>query len=294
MPHIIQFIHPGGEPTSIVPTSIKKDTLGVNSIQSDSFQPQFQFYCPDNHCYHGKHKRKFMETEGYYIDNNKRIKSKMTFWGEYEHMSYVTKLNNDKTPRYLHTPVLPNKNQDEVLSTDPFVFCEPFLYLHCRIKAGNILDRLQSGDIILFGSSVNKKFVIDTVFVVKDRISVLDSKICGEFKTTNGKYLNQNINKTSEAFNPCKVACVYRGATYNDKVNNMYSFFPCKPFDEGRAQIFNRPNITLPNNITQLTNNLQAYKIINIDTTNEMCLCWNDIVNQVRGLDLSLGVKANL
>jgi hypothetical protein len=54
-------------------------------------------------------------------------------------------------------------------NTDPFVFGERFLFTICQQHTATgptQLRFLERGSVILFGSSVGRRFVLDTVFVV--------------------------------------------------------------------------------------------------------------------------------
>jgi hypothetical protein len=52
---------------------------------------------------------------------------------------------------------------------DPFVFDGPFLYSNCRQPKSPALRSLERGDVVFFGSQLGGHFVLDTVFVVRDR-----------------------------------------------------------------------------------------------------------------------------
>jgi len=51
-------------------------------------------------------------------------------------------------------------------NTDPFVFGGEFRYSWCLQPSRRSLRDLDMGSVILFGSRVNWKFVLDTVFVL--------------------------------------------------------------------------------------------------------------------------------
>ena len=147
-----------------------------------------------------KHKRKFMLTEGEYIEGGKKKRDKLMFWGEWEPPSKVRKLkmNGDSLlPQWLHCPYLPNvmpiqkgsggcsgdtlnQEQSYYQNTDPCVFGKNFIYFNCKqhMKKQKSEDRvstglatLEKGSVILFGSTKKKGedspfFQLDTVFVV--------------------------------------------------------------------------------------------------------------------------------
>lgn len=237
MPTFVQFMHPGVEP------DISRVTAPV---------------CPANH---GKtHKRKFLAARGDYVDShNTRNSGQFTFWGEWELAStaqqVIPRSSEPGMPRYIHHPFWPqvvsiapgggycgkqppNRRGGSgsiasrgIHSTDPFVFCEPILYLHCQIRPGCILDKLQPCDIVAFGSHLRGQFVLDTLFVVADRVDVADPALCSEFAQVNSSHFSGAAQQ------------VYLGATFNKPVDGMFSFFPAMPFDGVAPRVFKRPVI---------------------------------------------------
>ncbi|MCI0689930.1 MAG: hypothetical protein L0Y54_22235, partial [Sporichthyaceae bacterium] len=124
----------------------------------------------------GAHARKFLHSPGRYLDGDGTAGSdQLVFWGEWEPPSRVIERwpADGGLPRYLHQPVWsrPGSRQPRQ-NTDPWVFGETFLFSNCRqlTPAGNpsALQRLTRGSIILFGSQLDGRFVLDTVFVVAD------------------------------------------------------------------------------------------------------------------------------
>jgi len=105
------------------------------------------------------------------------------------------------------------------------------LYLHCRIVPGNVLDALAFQDIIVFGSNINEKFVVDTVFVIKDRISTRskDDPLSKEYVEINGPCFDAATNR------------VYCGTSHWRLGSTRFSFFPAKLFAGGQPQPFARP-----------------------------------------------------
>lgn len=271
----VQFLHPGGEP----PVSILKDNL-----------------CPANN---GQHHRKFLhaKTGSYVTPSGQRQDGCFTFWGEWEHESsillpaYFPK--GKGWPRQLHTALPPKppangivanpcttgcaqNSASGVLSTDPFVFCEPMLYLHCQITKNGQLNTLNPGDIVVFGSRLNGQFVVDTVFVIADRVSVNDSALCKLFVQANDAHFTT-------------APLVYRGATFAAPVDGMFSFFPALPCTaEGTPQAFQRPTLTL--NATLINENMrQGHRISPTNTNKDV---WQKIVDEIRQQGNVLGLRA--
>ena len=189
------------------------------------------------------HHRKFLLSSGCYIDKRGRLrKGQLVFWGEWEPPSNVMKTWSEKgsRPILLQRPVWKRQKPGEAQNTDPWVFGECFRYSNCnqfRGKRRTFLQRLAPGSIILFGSTIGKerkKFVLDTLFVVKHR------------------YEPGRAPKTDEAFRVCTVDTLpssdqfilYSGATYKLGRDDMYSFVPCRRRDASDFR-FERPVISL-------------------------------------------------
>ena len=227
MPSIVQFFHPGGE------HGYDKKISNNGRLIKDW-----------NNNAHG---RKFLLNEGSYIKNDQKYDGKLLFWGEWEPPSYVEILKQQtnrspygKNPEYLHFPFLPPDNQIKLYqdkhiyqNTDPFVFGEKFIYAICHIKHYKSLRTLKKGSLIIFGSKVNHRFVIDTVFVVKTEaepyFSLEDIK-----KMNLGKYqdiVTKFILNKNDCLNEPEGLVLYKGATFDDQENGMYSFVPAKVYD---------------------------------------------------------------
>jgi hypothetical protein len=196
----------------------------------------------------GDHRRKFIKSKGSYIENDIKLDGDILFWGEWEPTSIVETLDipenispHEVYPKHLHYPFLPKEDKikfyqsKKFQNTDPFVFGEAFRYSICLQDTFTVLNNLEKGSIILFGSCVPprgySRFVIDTIFVVKDSMSytsALDEKLnhlglyteivirmaCKE------DLLNNNICRT-----------LYTGATYDNPINEMFSYVPAKKYE---------------------------------------------------------------
>ena len=238
MSSIIQFFHPGQE------------------HGYDIYNSKYNCYLKDWHTIVNKngkgidHRRKFLLNEGYFIKNNEKHNGKLLFWSEWEPPSRVELLKQQtycppygKNPEYLHIPFLPpadqlKKYQEKLFqdrhfyqNTDPFVFGDNFIYAICQQKKKS-LRVLDEGSLIIFGSRANRRFVIDTVFVVKskrkyhslDDIMDMNLDIYPEIVT---KLILDKNNRINEP----EGLTLYKGATYDDPVNEMYSFIPAKVYD---------------------------------------------------------------
>lgn len=241
MPQIIQFTHPGGEHG---PDSPGKHHKSWNL---------------------GPHRRKFLSCQGDYVTSRNRLiqNKNLLFWGEWEPPSAVTSLGKPPTafhPRWLHEPLLPTvipsggaaSCNPPVCScsptcgvtkapqnTDPFVFEESFKYLVCKqakqgFKKSTGMARLERGSMILFGSTSGGDkqsgfFQLDTVFVVADWIEYSPSDLTSlrTHPEVSDLYDQLVISKAfSKQIPQSSQLRLYRGATYQNQVEGMYSFSP--------------------------------------------------------------------
>lgn len=236
MPSIVVFYHPGGE-HQVSSAMLQKGIMPWNN------QPA--------------HHRKFLEAKGDYIQNGVLLSAKLRFWGEWEPDSYVRKLSTGSSPRFLHTPFLRNPlpalpsiplnmcgamptcgtqvvPQNRLQNTDPFVFADSFYYSICQqmTKAGNptALTKLDVGSIILFGSRVNGQFALDTVFVVSDKKPYTPQTMARDL----AGYVPANYPDIMQLSGTQQFVC-YKGASYSNRCNDMYSFVPCRISDGGNV-----------------------------------------------------------
>lgn len=241
MPSVVVFYHPGSE-YKITPDILSKGVFPWNKEA---------------------HHRKFLEAEGEYVANesNSPQTAKLRFWGEWEPCSYVRKLQG-KSPKYLHIPfvkrplpVLPTSTVtnrcagkeggcgSNLQNSDPFVFADSFYYGICQqITQGGIkstgMQKLEKGSIILFGSRVNKEFVLDTVFVVGDRKPYTSDNIVSDLSG----FVPSDYPNLMQLTKGHSLVC-YKGANFLNPMNGMYSFVPCRISDGGNTG-FGRPTIS--------------------------------------------------
>ncbi len=195
------------------------------------------------------HHRSFLQCEGTYrARNGKTGPEVLNFWGEWEGPADVKALKPalGGEPQWLLTPRYPKKTESG-MNTDPFVFNGPFRYSFCRQKKVS-LRNLAVGSMVLFGSSMDRQFVLDTVFVVGKNCGTLESyskkKSLGLF----GKMNIDAILKEARAGQcggkmkrgEAPQATVYEGATPESPVNGIYSFAPAK-LASGKDSVFARP-----------------------------------------------------
>ena len=197
----------------------------------------------------GRHGRKFLRSAGRSVGPQGRARTTdLVFWGEWEAPSRIVGRwpQEGHLPRELHVPIWerpppPSYRQN----TDPWVFGETFRYSNCKQltyrQNPSALQTLTPGSVIFFGSRLFGEFVLDTVFVVKDAVP----------------YYPHDPPETDEAFRVCTIEslitdgcadypfALYRGATFEDPVADMFSFAPCRDAGGSGAR-FARPPISLP------------------------------------------------
>jgi hypothetical protein len=266
MAKIIQFIHPGPEHSF---------DNNVNGLMHKNWNS-------DNH------RRKFCHANGKYINvDNKNIDDEFMFWSEWEAPSFVNLTNqNSPLPKYLHLPYLPSDNNGNIIATgsqntDPCVFGDYFKYFVCQQirKNGKLtqMTNLDKGDLILFGSGKNKRFLIDTVFVVDETIDLINVE--SEYKVLSiDRYNNYSVSG-------CKI---YKGKKFVK--NEIYSFVPASKNYFGRIEVPRNSTLLLNNYIT---NNLTQGRKVSDVNQNTIEMVWAELktLAQNQGLFLAHEVK---
>jgi len=279
----VQFMHPGGEHSPDYTLIKSWNTKG--------------------------HKRKFIKSKGKYVSDGALFEEDIMFWCEWEPESKVIKCIDELAtngPHYIYEPYYKTPlSYNGLQNTDPFVFGEQFLYTGCKQntkKGPTQLRNLSVGSVILFGSRIGKKhFVLDTVFVVshwidhnrRDYKNVLKNKISdvyadvvmGPWYKASALGCGSKKNGAEESYR------LYYGATYQNKINGMFSFFPCLPFNKD-SKGFARPEIAIPSIIT---NNLSQGKRLNQQANlDQMKRLWAKATKQVIGQGFKLGIYTDL
>lgn len=246
----------------------------------------------------GDHRRKFMLSPGRFIDaEDHQHDDNLVFWGEWEAPSRIVRRwpKEGSLPQCLHEPHWDDPQTEAPRqNTDPWVFGDEFLYSNCRQltkqkKIPNALQRLEPGSLILFGSTINHNFVLDTALVVRERgpsfvpsrqpdLAVSDAfRVCTleALATGDGPYAAASFT-------------LYRGATVADQVEAMYSFVPAVVHD-GNGPRSPRPVIELPGliNPNNVMNAKGADEGHPIDFVRDV---WGEVVKQVRAQGLVLAV----
>lgn len=264
MAKIIQFIHPGPEHSY--------DNYVIGRMHKDWNS--------------GEHKRKFCEANGEYIGlDNKNNTGKFMFWGEWEPPSFVDLTNQDSPlPKYIHSPYLPiNVNGNVVLTgtqnTDPCVFGEYFKYFVCQqIRTNGKLTQmayLMQGDLILFGSGKNKRFIIDTIFVVENMIEVSNVEP------------NYGVISINRCANYASLGCkIYQGKAFSE--NEIYSFTPANKSYFSRLEVPTNAKLLLNNYITNTLTQGRKISEVNDVTIKKV---WNELKSLTQNQGLLLAHK---
>lgn len=258
------------------------------------------------------HKRKFMQFCGEWIDkDDDKHCSDLRAWGEWEPESecmleFHSTVGGPHHPNYLWKPYWIPRNTYRCLhNTDPFIFGDRFLYSNCgqlpRSKRG--LKHLDVGSVIAFGSKVKRepKWALDTVLVVRDSLpydpldprKALEGKVPEAFLNVTGGPLTEDP-KLKELADEGKAPefRLYRGATPNDPVDGMFSFFPAIPADS--ESCFSRPVVTLDDKFFTANNFRVPKGTRHCRKSDELRCIWDSLVAQVRRDDLVLGTRAEM
>ncbi len=270
MPFVVQFPHPGPE--------------------HQPRPPQVGTVMPWNR---GPHKRKFLRASARYLVNGQAREGEVAFWGEWEAQSHVLEVwrTEGPLPRFMHEPVYEAPAEGvKHQNTDPFVFGKNFLYTNCIQLRNGKLRRLSPGSVVLFGSSPEGGFVLDTVLVIGD----------GEhpaYEIGERHVLPDRPESDALVFRPLStseehlgMSCrAYRGRAYVAGVDQTFSYVPCRPI--GGDVRFARPLLE-PIGVLQevITPSLrQQAKVTEVDdaTAREV---WEHVGAVVEQHDLAQGV----
>ncbi len=285
----VQFPHPGGEHSPG-----RDGRIGWNELARG-------------------HRRKFMRLRGEWMDGDDRMCSgELDAWGEWEPESYVVerfgpRAGDPHAPRYLWRPYwVPRNSYRGLHNTDPFVFGGRFLYSNCGQPSPNKrgLKRLAQGSVIAFGSGRKvagvRRWVLDTVLVVRDSVvydpldprGALEGMVPETFLDVTGAPLAADAEgNPAEGCSATGELRLYRGATPDDPVHGMYSFFPARSARTGSD--FGRPVVDLPGFINPTS--WQAPKGAQRDLPPDVLRSlWEKLVAQVRDEGLVLGTFAEL
>ena len=310
--NIVQFTHSGGQ------YSLNRREAQNNIKEWNALQ----------------HRRKFLIAQGQYVENNVLSTSvDLLFWGEWEPTSYIKSVYHpaDRVvyPTYLHSPFLkvdakgkvnkyyplsasavPHANSStgrctpgklcspSFQNTDPFVFGDCFFYSLCKQERFVSLQNLDPGSIILFGSTISEKrngpyFALDTVFVVAEKRTYTPETFQEDLAGFIPDYYHDIMGGSS--WKSTKQFTCYKGATFQHPVNGMYSFVPCKLYEEAGEGGFERPNLkmscfspSLPRFLTDNLNSAPKYTETDVDTNK---LIWDEVDRLLHSLGYKKGLN---
>ncbi len=258
------------------------------------------------------HRRKFLYATGMYRSNPEAPNKTgpLAFWGEWEPESRPAAEWQDKHPTLPATAWKPfwraGSSYAGLHNTDPFVFGGPFLYGNCRqythhMQTPTQLLYLEPGSAIVFGSSIEGVFVLDTVFVVRDATPYFIDKAATLTGQVPAEYFPVTLTPTAQHPDISGVTGVfpagfrlYKGATPDTAVDHMFSFAPCLPNDGGDAR-FERPAIALPGDLRGLINpkSWQNFQSTVCERAGARQV-WEAIVEQVLEAGRQLGVHVDM
>jgi hypothetical protein len=266
--YFVQFPHPGGEHNP------RDDTMRWN-VKA--------------------HRRKFLVAPGRYVDSEGHVgEDELVFWGEWEPPSRVERRwpASGAMPRCLHRPYWTEAaTRGFRQNTDPWVFGDRMIYSNCRQITGphrhpTSMQQLTRGSVICFGSTIHGEFCVDTVFVVASTepwipAKTADLEVDDAFKTCTGSSI------TTAARSARLSLMLYRGATFDDPVEGMFSFVPAR---HATDVPFLRPPIRLPGFINP-SNRRSTWGSKRLLPTETLRDRWEDVRRQVLTAELLLAVR---
>jgi hypothetical protein len=238
------------------------------------------------------HARKFLKATGRYIADGAMRSGSLAFWGEWEPQSRVVETfpAADAQPRWLHEPFWQRPSHRALLqNTDPLVFGDHFLYSNCRQLRNGKLRRLAPGSIVLFGSKLGGRFVLDTVLVVGDGSELFTRASAGSLGYDDWVQAVVFEPLSPPAGPPDDVFQLYAGRMHNDAPDGPFSFVPCRPYSPASAT-FARPAVDLDRR--WINPNLAMGAKATLATQAQLRTIWHTIVDQVVDVaGLALGIE---
>lgn len=273
----VQFMHPGGEH--------HPDAPGMKRWNR------------------GAHQRKFMLTAGSAMDAADEVHaSEVLLWGEWEPPSTVEVLETPGPdyPTYLHRPFLERRTEFAgQQNTDPFVFGDAFLYTGCQQWRGRPhgspvqLRYLLPGSIILFGSCAGDRFLLDTVFVVRDFIDHDRQDYAEVLRgAVPDAYWTVTLGPWYASPDDGRSFRLYRGASPDDALNGTFSFFPCRRPDGPVTRGFSRPDVSQLSFVNPRLR--QGWSAVKLGGTAEAQGIWHTVRRTVLAQGCELGVRAHI
>jgi hypothetical protein len=290
----IQFPHPGGEHRPRPNGKCKLWNWLKNPSGTDN-----------------PHARTFFQANGRRLTDSATgpVAGPIWAWGEWEAEARVIRSLDcsGQKPATLFEPYwVPKISFENLHNTDPFVF-GGFYYTDCKQGTAPSLKGMLEfdvGSVIIFGSGFNDageaRWVLDTVFVVSDYVDHNISNYQDRLRDRVPPGYDQVVlGPTYEAHSPRRnlPRRLYIGATYDNPVNGMFSFFPCVA--PGTDQGFARPEIRLSSTLTGKHFNPRLRQGMKGQgngalTLGEIKMLWAEVCAQVRLNGCDLGIWADL
>jgi len=270
----VQFIHPGGE-----------HAPDIGNLRSWNKTNQ-------------GHKRKFLRSSGTYLSSHVQRIGEIDFWGEWEPESVIAEAISSPLlhgPRNVFRPHWQLPDSFEGLqNTDPFVFGKRICYMGCQQRTRRWETRLRHldrGSVVLFGSQVAGVFVVDTVFVVQSWIEHSAATYAEIARCVDSTYFDVTFRPWYAAVEgPFPTWRLYFGATIDDPVNDMYSFFPCLQATTP-TRGFARPSVELEGFVNPALR--QGKKAEEVTMAQAIAL-WTKVRDQVVDQGLLIGLGADM
>ena len=231
-----------------------------------------------------RHYRKFLENEGEYITslNIKPQNGNLLFWGEWEGNSVFTPINRGKgIPNGIHKPFHSTLIRG-CENTDPYIFGDCFKYATCS-QTGE-LTNLIPDSLILFGTTKDIGFELDTVFVVKT-FEPAQSVFSNKGKDYSRVYYEETLEQLGETYlgpNPSKYERLYDSQTWWDN-KGYFSFVPCKV---ATGEVFQKAILPIPPMAKQKVGHPYQH-LSNLDHIE----LWYFVVNEVIKQGFCLGIR---
>jgi hypothetical protein len=297
--HFVQFPHPGSEHrpgpdgTGKPWNWLKNPPTPKKPVGSDN-----------------PHRRTFLQLNGTRLTDDGPVHGPLWAWGEWEAEATVVRklLNSDREPTTLFEPYWAPKDSFQNLhNTDPFVF-DGFYYTDCKQGTSASLMgmlELDVGSVIVFGSGLSDgiadSWVLDAVLVVDDYVdhNVKNYKDKLNNRVPNG-YEHVVLGPTygEHASRRHLPRRLYIGATHDNPLHGMFSFFPCTAplTDRGFARPEIKQNGILKDRFNpKLRQGVKGHgnraSPLSVD---QIKILWANIRDQVMASGCDLGVWADM
>jgi hypothetical protein len=233
-----------------------------------------------------KHYRKFIKNSGDYLQNlnSKPQKNSLLFWGEWEGNSEFTPFAGGiGFPNGTHVPFHSILIRG-IQNTDPYVFGKYFKYAIC--SQTGLMCNLLADSLILFGTTKDIGFELDTVFVVRNHESAQNVYLNNASNYTL-IYREETLEQLGQTYlgpNPSLNNKIHRGQTWWEN-KDYFSFVPCK-VDNGLS--FKKVVLQIP----PMGKQKVGHPYHHFDNINHIQL-WKLIVKEVLKQGFYLGIRFN-